>query len=428
MNDQWVNYGPEFFHGHGGISALNIQQDGTIWVATAFDTLVTSGSLSAGGGLYYLKPDSLKWHWIPQPVDSPLDTSDPNIDLPVVTNIQNVTFDIAFDDSSIWITSWGGGIRRSTDGGVTWKVITPDGQPFNVLSNLDHRGFSVMVENGNIWIGTAEGIAKSTDGGKSFQMFKANPDPNSIAGNWCIELKYQPSTGWIWAATIKTFAENEYEFTAVCASPDGGVTWKSFLQEELRDGSFPRYIDFIGDTVLVAAENGLYISPDLGENWYHLNQITDQESGEILTSELFYSVGVEWIDTGFRCWIGAGDGLAVTEDFTQFQVYRRSEPITRDSREKTYAFPNPFTPRHGGILRIKFYIEQPGDVVVDIFNQAMEKVRTLSQSITQISAPTNRDIIWDGKSADGRDVPNGAYFYRVKINGKTYWGKNLVLN
>lgn len=428
QTNNWINYDNTFFRGHGGISALNVAADGTIWVATAYDTIAAGTELSAGGGLFYLHPDSNEWKWIPQPVDQQEDSALPNIDLPVVTNIQNVTFDIEFLNSEIWIASWGGGIRKSNDNGKTWQVITPDGQPFNVLSNLDQRGFSLLQENGNMWVGTAEGIAKSVDGGVSWEMFKASPSENSISGNWCIELKYQPTTGWIWAATIKTFAENEYEFTGISATSDGGLTWKTFLREELSDGSFPRYIDFIGDTVIVATENGVYVSSDLGNSWNKLGYIVDKNNGEKLLTEVFYSVGIESFPDHFTCWIGSDDGLAYTSDFWEYHIIRRFEPITESSKIKTFAYPNPFSPKHGDMIRIQFLADNSGPVTVTIYNQAMEKVIEIEENVTNVVQPVNRYVVWDGKAADLKEVPNGLYFYKLKFNGKIYWGKILVVN
>lgn len=428
ITNQWENYGEEFFNGHGGISALAVENDGTMWVATAFDTVVDNMRFSAGGGLFYLPAGETQWNWIPQPVDEMADTANSHIDLPWITPIQNVTYDIAIHQGELWIASWGGGIRRSADKGKTWTIVTPDGLPFDVLKNLDQRGFALLSENGNIWVGTAEGIAKSEDNGITWEIFKASPAEESVAGNWCIELKYQPSTGWIWAATIKTFAENEYEFTAVCATPDGGKTWKHFLAEELSDGSFPRYIDFIGDTVVVAAENGLYISPDKGEHWNRLGYIFDPISGETIITKTFYSVGVEHFSDGFTCWIGSSDGLISTADFRNFRIIRNSRQIQPDDKEKTFAYPNPFSPRRGEWIRIQFITEQDGEAIVEIFNQAMEKVKELNEFFSGITGYGNRYVLWDGRSSDGKELPNGLYLYKVRFNGKTVWGKILIMD
>lgn len=425
---EWKNYDESYFRNHGGISAADISDDGTIWVATAFDTLAGGSELSAGGGLFYLERDSLEWKWIPQPMDQQSDSSLPNIELPVVTNIQNVTYDIEAFGNEVWIASWGGGIRRSRDRGRTWEVVTPDGQPFNVLSQLDHRGFALLHENGNIWIGTAAGIAKSEDDGNTWRIYTASPQQTSPAGNWCIELKYQPSTGWIWATTIKTFAENEYEFTAVSVTKDGGATWSSYLKDELSDGSFPRYIDFIGDTIIVAAENGVYLSEDLGDSWKKLGYIIDWENGEKILNNVFYSVGVKMMNPGFECWIGSDDGLISTTDFHSYKIFRKITPGGTDKNPESFAYPNPFSPDHGDYLRIQFKVDRPGTATVTIYNQAMEKVTEFSENVINVTQKTDRSVNWDGLDSRGKKLPNGLYIYKLNINGKTYWGKILMMN
>ena len=48
--------------------------------------------------------------------------------LPVTVAEQNLTYDFAFTPGAVWITSWAGGLRRSTDMGQTWQrmVLPPD--------------------------------------------------------------------------------------------------------------------------------------------------------------------------------------------------------------------------------------------------------------------------------------------------------------
>lgn len=88
--------------------------------------------------------------------------------------------------------------------------------------------------------------------------------------------------------------------------------------------------------------------------------------------------------------------------------------------EKTYPYPNPFTP--GVLSSVQFSI--PGNqgtltadgVTIDIYNTAGEKIKTL-----------NNTISWDGKNDDGNLVASGLYYYIAKSPGGQYKGKLTVI-
>jgi ligand-binding sensor domain-containing protein len=189
--ERWDNFTPTDYRGKGGVSALAFTHDSTLWIATGYDTMVDSETrLSIGGGLRYFRPDS-GWKFIPQPVDARDDTA--NGKRPTTTRVQNITYDIAILDTQIWIASFGGGVRRSLDRGKTWEVITTDGLPFGALAYLNHRGFSLLAEDDTIWVGTAGGISKSTDGGNTWRRFTHTNQNQPISGNFVIALGRRPS-------------------------------------------------------------------------------------------------------------------------------------------------------------------------------------------------------------------------------------------
>jgi len=37
-------------------------------------------------------------------------------------------------------------------------------------------------------------------------------------------------------------------------------------------------------------------------------------------------------------------------------------------------------------------------------------------------------VTWDGRDFQQKIVANGVYFYRVKVNDNTWWGKILVID
>ncbi len=430
--ESWRNFTPDDYGGQGGVSAMAVGPDGTIWIATAFDTLVQDNQrLSVGGGIRYREPGSNAWGFIPQPIDARDDTAAGK--KPTTTAVQNVTFDIAVRDTNeIWIASFGGGVRRSTDRGQTWEVITTDGEPFSAFDNLNHRGFSVMVDtSGTVWVGTVGGISKSTDGGNTWERFTFRNQNQPISGNWVIGLWHNPYDNSVWATTLKSV--NEGEFNAISSTKNGGLTWNIHLQEELSDGTFPRYVAFYDSAVYVATEKGVYKTIDDGLTWFQLPAIRDSETGEGLFTSTYFSVATSPATPPFhRLWVGSADGLGSTAnngfDWTVF----RSFISTRSERTnpRVYAYPSPFSPLHSDRpCRFQFDIDDAGVVTIDIYNFAMEKVVTLQENETApVNGTNDRSITWDGKDSNGRLVDNGVYFFRATVGGKVTWGKIAVIN
>ncbi|MEJ2052064.1 MAG: hypothetical protein P8Y60_19905 [Calditrichota bacterium] len=400
LGENWQNYTPGNYRGKGGVSALAVAPDNTIWIATGYDTTVQEDeTLDIGGGLRYLSPGSSEWVFIPQPVDA---RTDPMGGMkPTTTRVQNITYDIAILDTQIWITSFGGGVRRSLDQGQTWEIITTDGKPFDVLNQvygLNHRGFSAMVENGNIWVGT------------------------------CIALAHNPWNNSTWAVTLSTGGE---EFNSISMTLDGGRTWQNFLKDELSDGTFARSIAFYDSAVYVATEKGVYKSIDDGRTWFEFPAIIDKVSGEQLHTNKFYSVATSPSGNGrHRLWAGSADGLATTDNNGyNWTIFRSFVSTLERQNPPVYAYPTPFSPERETILRFQYDVTQAGEVSIDIFNFAMEKVITIRK---QEFAPTqnsfDRSATWDGRDNNGRMVDNGVYFFRAKVEGKVSWGKIVVIN
>ena len=153
--ENWTNfYGTSPF-GEDNVSAL-AYYNGVLWAATATSVEgVGGGSVPKGTGLKYTTDNGLTWTSVPQPVDNDNDTievyginSIPA--LPVTVGEQNLTYDIALTSSSIWITSFAGGTRRSTDMGQTWQriVIPPDN--LNSINPQDTLDFCLSPIGGCI--------------------------------------------------------------------------------------------------------------------------------------------------------------------------------------------------------------------------------------------------------------------------------------
>ena len=420
--ETWTAFTHEDSLGKGGVSAM-AERDGIVWVATAFDTMTDVGEMTAGGGLSYTTDHGDTWHWISQPVDSRYETEY----APTTTNVQNITYDIALTDSAVWIASFAGGLRKSTDWGATWDVVTVDGLPFDVVDHLTHRVFSVISVDGNIWVGSAGGIHKSTDGGRHWTSFNHQNQVRGISGNFVVALGHQshPDKDIIWGATLA--AIDSAEFYAVSKTQDGGLTWSTCLERE-----FAHNFAFDGSAVYAATDNGLFKSLDFGETWSVFPQIIDSETGEGVYTTEMYSV-----DVGQQSvlWVGGADGLARTSDNgITWKVFRAFRVPGEEGTPKTYAYPNPFSPvRHhqiggDGYVRFQYQTTRSTTVTVRVYDFGMNLVATI---VEEKARPVEGDYaeVWNGRNQVGDMVANGVYFYTITMQGEApLWGKVMVVN
>jgi hypothetical protein len=422
--NSWVSFTSSEFGGKGNsVVGMTMMGDSILWISTGYDTLADGEYLEVGGGLHYTQDGGESWLSIPQPKDSRDETEYS----PTTTAVQNISWDIAVLDSTVWIASWGGGLRKSSDMGKTWQVVTTDNLPFSALNYLNHRPFALTVENGNLWVGTAEGISKSRDGGKTWRRFTHQNQQYPISGNFVVALAYQPYTNTVWAATIE--AVDADEVRAVSKSDNGGETWQVMLEH-----TFPHNFAFDDSIVYVAADEGLFVSEDGGEKWYQVPPISgkrrDLITGEEILTNKFYSAGVSYETMGTRLWLGSADGLATTLDNGNSWTVDRSYVSTSEREEpKTYAYPSPFSPSRDDYIRFQFHISQASEVVIDIYDWGMDKVATIREFETDPGGNVpDRSAKWDGRNTRGDIVASGVYFFRVEIEGRTTWGKLVVIN
>jgi hypothetical protein len=442
----WKNfYGTEAF-GTESISAIGYdERTNTFWAGTAHSFKKDNENLPEGSGLRYTSDDGETWVTIPQPLDSPDDSSivygiSTLRALPVTVAVQNLVYDIAFTTNTVWIATFAGGLRKSTDMGQTWQrvVLPPDYlnsvspedslnfcvQPvagrFCSENNLNYRVFSVVSHGDTLYAGTAGGINKSTDNGISWTKFTATNQDFPISGNFVVALGYQSFNNTIWAATWR--AEGQNEFYAVSSSEDGGNTWTTTL-----DGERVHNFGFGEMNVAAPSDNGVFRTSDRGLTWLNPTSIRDNTTGLSLETLIFYSAAFN----DNQVWLGSAEGLArITETGGMWngtwKVFIASQAVTEN-----YAFPNPFNPRTD-LLKIKYSIPSPDNVTIRVYDFGMNYVRTVIQNaarnpVHMVDAEGAVDY-WDGKDDSGRTVPNGVYFYRIERGDKQpLFGKIIVL-
>ncbi len=419
--ESFLHFGREEHIGKGGISAIAASGD-TIWVATAFDTTTALGQYEAGGGLSCSIDGGASWRWIPQPVDSQ-NVTEYN---PTTTVIQNITYDIALVGKTVWITSFGGGLRKSDDMGASWQVVTVDGYPFDALGRLAHRVFSVHFDGENLWVGSAAGVHKSEDRGHTWITFdQSQQEP--ISGNFVVAIGHQNlgTRKRIWAATIEALGEDEIR--AVSFTDDGGLTWQLTLP-----GLFTHNFGFdpVSGAVFAATDYGLYKSYN-GITWARFPSLVDADGRAAMYTDDIACAAVEEDGT---LWVGSGDGAAYSENGgADWHLLRAYQPTGRNGQPDTYAYPNPFSPSNDnysgedGHARLQYHTDKTCQVTVTIYDFGMELVRTLLQD--EYRSQGDQTEVWNGRNDLGKIVANGVYFYRIERSGQsTLWGKIMVVD
>ncbi len=440
--------------GEEGISALKIHND-TVWCATWHAVDISGEVLPVGSGLHYSADGGKNWVDIPQPVDASDDSSvaygiNTIRALPITAKENNFTQSFAFTRNTIWIASFAGELRKSNDNGKTWErvvlppdyldeikptdtlnfTLSPSGGNLGFESNLNHRVFAISaINDSTLYVGTANGINKSTDNGISWVKFNHQNQTNSISGNFILDIEYDYANSTIWAATWK--ANDQDEFYGVSSSNDGGKSWQTYLAGE-RCHSFS--VSNETADIFAATENGVFRTRDNGISWIAAPEMIDDLTKSAIKTKKFRAVGFRKIDSKTNdIWFGSEKGLAKLRETGgiwegKWTVFLASP--ASGSASESFAFPNPFSPDEES-LRFKYNTNNESkEVTIRIFDFSMNLVRTVVQNVTRRISPNDTPSdFWDGRDENGVIVPNGVYFYRIDIgsNQQPIFGKIIVL-
>jgi len=117
------------------------------------------------------------------------------------------------------------------------------------------------------------------------------------------------------------------------------------------------------------------------------------------------------------------EGLSVASDnveVTPGPVADYDEAILPVITKLSGNYPNPFNPE----TTIRFSLNQPEHVVIDIYSINGQRVRSLVSSVYGTGL---HSVVWNGLSDNGRAVGSGIYFYRMNAGGYVAVRKMVLL-
>lgn len=376
----------------------------------------------------------------------------------IIVPEQSPPYSVDFKNNVLFSANWASGLLRSTDFGQNWEriVLPPFGEnlltperdnyewvdcvevsnrvcvkSFNIYDSVDDdnlKGFAVHIDSQNrVWFGSAGGINVSENALTApldsivWRNYRTDASSSGLLGKWIIEIKEDPGTGKVW---MTNWIADELDRFGIVATADGGQTFEKHLIGEKILG-----IGFKDGSIFAAGENGLFISSDGGDSWRKSPQIKSLNTFLKETTE-FQSV----TSTNDRIWIGTTDGIISSDDLGDtWEITRVNFPLSGGNQYdpeaksvKAYAYPNPYSPTQHELVRIRFEVENPGEVSVRIFDFGMNLVRDLG-SYTANSAG-DHEATWDGVDGKGRNVANGPYFYIIEGAGGSVNGKILLID
>jgi photosystem II stability/assembly factor-like uncharacterized protein len=355
----------------------------------------------------------------------------------------------ALDANTAWAAmrvpgnSTGGGVFKTTDGGMTWTpqptaFPLPSGQP-NTIHFFDaNNGVCLGSINGGSWE-----IYTTTNGGSQWTRVPPANIPAPVQGD--ISGSYSPSVGnSVWFST---------EYNSVYRSTDRGMTW-SAARDVLGSGNLGPYIAFRDSLNGVGCapspfnfRNMISRTTDGGITWTLIRAASIPATPStfypayvpgtrayVITSNFnlglfavtipgsMYSVddGLSWTQvdnlahgqaafvSGRVGWSsGVNDSIYKWDNNLLVTSVGKSKGVVEGFRlEQNY--PNPFNPS----TQISYSLPDAGRVSLVIYDVLGREIAALADEFKQAGRYT---VTWNSTQNSGIPVSSGVYFARLRV-------------
>ena len=434
-NNVYVGYGDIGFlkSTDGGISFKSSGKTGNKWLIDAYVIVVDpaeSSILYVGTGIWTTYQGEIRkstdygetWNII----------GDSNNGLPDA-QVWSIVIDTNSDlDSRIlYAASFGNGIYKTTDGGVSWFPVN-NGLGINreisriVIDPANSNILYVGIESYNNFSGenittVQGGIYKTSDGGQNWIRIDTNPPQISVS-----DLAINPTNSNVIYSAVREMYDHNQQIMyrgGVYKSSDGGNNWI-----ELNSG-FGDIENLNVGTLAINPQNPEIIYAGTFDRYYH-----DESTGR----GIFKSTngGVDWtpINSGLshlntsiitidpsdysRLYVGTqGNGafIAIDDAFISIddQYETKSQIPKKAYIEQNY--PNPFNPN----TTISYSLPKSAMVSLSIYNITGQLVETL---VNERKNAGFYSVQWNAGN-----VGSGLYFYRIEAGEYKETRKCLIL-
>jgi hypothetical protein len=200
----------------------------------------------------------------------------------------------------VYAGSWGGGVYRSADGGLTWSSASAG------LENLYINSLAVDPTNAAVaYAGTyGKGIFKTTDGGASWKAINSGVYSGAIVYAIAVDPK-NPQRVYIGSRPELTDSGPPWN-AVLYRSYNGGASWEKALYNvgggDAQDWVYSIAIDPHNPQVVLAAthEHGPYRSTNYGDSWQAVSSGISDGSGRSVVFAPASSSGVAYFGVWHR--------------------------------------------------------------------------------------------------------------------------------
>ncbi|MBV6522530.1 MAG: Ycf48-like protein [Gemmatimonadaceae bacterium] len=204
-------------------------------------------------------------------------------DLAIFEGDPNIVWAGSGEQNNRQSTSWGNGIYRSSDAGLTWTHLGLDSTRHigRVRLHPTDPAVAYVAALGNLWAPSVDrGVFKTTDGGKSWRR---SLFVDSLTG--AVDLVMDPGDPNVLYAAAYQRLRTPWGFngggpgSGIYKTMDGGATWRR-LTNGLPDGDIGRIGLAVAETrpgtlnalVEHASDGGTYRTEDGGETWTRVSR------------------------------------------------------------------------------------------------------------------------------------------------------------
>ena len=287
------------------------------------------------------------------------------------------------DQSTIYAGALG--LFISTNGGNTWTAspsVSGDNRILTIAVSPSDKDL-IFVSTVDFLLSNAPTVAKTTDGGQTWEEITGLPDRNAS------DIAFDPIDDQIVYITFSGFfTDHVYKTT------DGGLTWNS-ISNGLPDVPTNTIVvdPLDGNIIYVGNDLGVYCSTDGGNSW-------ELFSGGLPDAVLVMHLSISPSNRKLRV---ATHGRGVFQGDLIDPALTATKNLEKIGLKNLTTFPNPVVDQS----TVRFYLEQKTEIHL---------------SLVSVDGKTNQ-VLFTGTKESGvqefnfnwESLPSGVYFYRLNV-------------